>query len=308
MAGLEKRGITMSSEIPRNRLTIEQTRQYADTILNSLSAHIAIIDETGLILQTNLAWRNFASQNRLDIRPEDLKLNYLEICDAAKGDSAENAHQVAEGIRRVIRGEMKEFTLDYPCHSPEKKRWFYMRATRAFDSRPVRVVISHENITDLKLAEEKLRRSQEELRQKSLHLEEANAALRAVLRQGERDREEMEDNLAQNLRRAVLPYAERLLEAQRDPENRKLAELLEAGLKDVFSPFLEKLSRLPSPLTPQEMQVAHLVREGQTSKDIAEVLHVSVTTVNFHRRNLRRKLGLINSPRNLRTHLLTIME
>ena len=298
----------MQKDAPRNRLTREQTRQYADTILNSLSAHIAIIDETGLILETNLAWRDFASRNRLDIRPEELKQNYLAICDAAIGDSAENARQVAEGIRRVIRGELEEFTLDYPCHSPEKKRWFYMRATRAFDSEPLRVVISHENITPLKMAEEKLRLGEEELKRKTLHLEEANAALRAVLRQREQDRKEMEDNLAQNLKMAVLPYAERLRKAQRDPENQKLAELLEAGLKEIFSPFLEKLSRLPLPLTPQEMQVAHLVREGQTTKEIADVLHLSVTTVNFHRRNLRSKLGLINSPKNLRAHLLTMAD
>ena len=298
----------MEKDARRNRLTIEQTRQYADTILNSLSAHIAIIDETGLILETNLAWRDFASRNRLDIRPGELKQNYLAICDAAKGDSAENARQAAEGIRRVIRGELDEFTLDYPCHSPETKRWFYMRATRAFDSESLRVVISHENITPLKMAEEKLRLGEEELKRKTLHLEEANAALRAVLRQREQDRKELEDNLARNLKRAVLPYAERLRTAQRDPENQKLAELLEAGLKEIFSPFLERLSRLPSPLTPQEMQVAHLVREGQTTKEIAEVLHLSVTTVNFHRRNLRRKLGLINSPKNLRSHLLTMAD
>jgi len=68
--------------------------------------------------------------------------------------------------------------MDYPCHSPEEKRWFYMRAIRVADSKPSRVVISHENITPLKLAELKIRQREEELEQKSRRLENANAALR----------------------------------------------------------------------------------------------------------------------------------
>jgi len=154
------------------------TLNYGDSILNSVSAHIAIIDQNGTIIETNRAWQRFASVNQIGMQSNMLNINYLDICDTTAGEPGENGSMAAKGIRQVINGEIDEFTMDYPCHSPEEKRWFYMRAIRVADSKPSRVVISHENITPLKLAELKIRQREEELEQKSRRLENANAALR----------------------------------------------------------------------------------------------------------------------------------
>lgn len=78
----------------------------AETVLDSLSAHIAILDSQGVILKTNRAWREFAQANDLQIRPEELQVNYLEICDQAQGESAEHALEAAQGIRSVIAGDI----------------------------------------------------------------------------------------------------------------------------------------------------------------------------------------------------------
>jgi len=285
---------------------IKETQRYAKTILNSLSAHIAIIDENGIILETNRAWREFAQSNQIRIRPDTLHVNYLDVCDTAYGASSDNSPDVGQGIRRVIRGEIDEFVIDYPCHSPDEERWFYMRATRAVGSGPLRVVISHENITALKRAESRLRQREEELRLNTAHLEEANAALRAVLRQRDEDRKELEQVMLQNLREAVFPYVERLKQSVQREEQWRWIEHIEAGLDDLASPFLRRLSALEQVLTPQEIKIATLIREGRTTKEIAQEWNLSVTTVNFHRRNLRNKLGLKGTSTNLRTHLLSL--
>jgi DNA-binding CsgD family transcriptional regulator len=240
------------------------------------------------------------------MRPDTLNVNYLEICDKASGDSADKSREVAAGIRRVISGDLDEFVIDYPCHSPDEQRWFYMRATRAVGSGPLKVVISHENITALKMAEQRLKERERALKRESARLAEANAALRAVLRQRDEDKEEMEKTLFQNVREAALPSVDRLKQMERDPEKSHLIDSIAACLNDIASPFLRRLSSLESVLTPQEIQVAVLVKEGKTTKDIARTLHLSATTVNFHRRNLRAKLGLTNTAANLRTYLLSL--
>lgn len=296
----------MPGNLEHGRQLARQTQQYARTILDSLAAHVAIIDENGVILETNRAWKEFASANRIGMRPDTLNVNYLDICDAAKGYSDEKAGQVASGIRSVISGKSEDFTLNYPCHSPDQKRWFFMRVTRGVGPGPLRVVVSHENITALKMSEELLRNKEKELRRKTAHLQEANAALRAVLRQRDEDRKNIEEVFHQNLIRAVQPYLERLKLLEQDEEKAGLIELIESGLKEIYSPFLRRLSLVEKFLTPQEIQVAHLVRDGKSTKDIASLLNLSTTTINFHRRNLRAKLGLVNSAVNLRAYLSSL--
>lgn len=298
----------MENDLQKAERIIQETLQYAKTILNSLSAHVAIIDEHGVILETNSAWMQFASSNKLSMRPDTLNVNYLEICDKAQGEDAGESREVAAGIRRVISGELDEFVMDYPCHSPDKKRWFYMRATRAVGSGPLKVVISHENITALKAAEEQLKEREKDLEQESARLAEANAALRAILRQRDEDRKEMEETLFQNLRQSALPSLDRLKQIEKTREKSHLIDLIESCLNDITSPFLRRLSAVESILTPQEIEVATLVKEGKSTKEIAKILHLSATTIHFHRRNLRAKLGLTNTGSNLRTYLLSLTK
>ena len=288
--------------------SITPSEQYAHTILNSLSAHIAIIDEDGRILETNQAWDRFALSNQTTRTPPAPDINYLNVCENACGTSAENATAVAQGIRQVIQGEIDEYSIDYPCHSPDEKRWFYMRVTRAANTHPLKVVISHENITALKLAEEQLHLRESQLRQNAMRLEEANAALKAVLRQRDEDRSQLEQTIFQNVREGVLPNTERLKTLARSPEAADLIGLIEHELQQLASPFLRHLTSLCTILTPQELQIANLIKEGLSTKQIAELMKLSSTTIHFHRRNLRNKLHLTNTRTNLRTFLLSLTD
>ena len=88
----------------------------------------------------------------------------------------------------------------------------------------------------------------------------------------------------------------------------ELLSTLQVRLAELTKPFLQRMSAIASELTPQEIEVAALIREGKTSQDIADRMHLSITTINFHRRNLRRKLGLNKTGTNLQTFLASMLD
>ena len=282
--------------------------QLARTVLNSLSAHIAILDEDGVIRETNTAWRNYAVKGGMPEGHDDRGTNYLAVCDATQGTDSDDARKVAEGIRAVIRGELEEFLYDYPCHSEDGPHWYYVRVIRISGAGPIRVVTSHEEITDLKLTEAALRKSQAELIEQKQSLEEANIAMKVLLKQRQEDKLELEKKVLNNVKDLVLPYVEKLKKSRLKAKDRTLVDIIDTHLQDIISPLLQRFANAKIMLTPQEMQVASLVKDGKTSKEIADVLNVSETTINFHRKNLRVKFGLRNKRTNLRSYLLTISQ
>jgi PAS domain S-box-containing protein len=278
----------------------------AKTVLNSLSAHIAIIDEEGIIVETNRAWQEFSRSGHQKEQVDYIGANYLQICDAITGQEATEAQLVADGIRQVIRGDRHEFLHDYPCHSPDERHWFYMRAIPMDGDGPRRVIISHEEITELKLAQEQLLESKQALEQRRQSLEEANIALKVLLRQREEDKLELEQNVLSNIKDLVFPYIEKLKRAPLRTKDKTNVQIIESQLNEVISPLLQRLTNLNILLTPQEMQVAALVKDGKSSKEIAEILHVTEATVHFHRKNLRTKFGIKNKATNLRSYLMSL--
>jgi len=280
--------------------------ELARTVLDSLSAHIAILDENGVILETNKAWRDFAVKSGMPENHDDRGSNYLAICEATIGSDADDGRKVAAGIRAVIDGEVEEFLYDYPCHSEDGPHWYYMRAIRMAGDGPVRVVSSHEEITALKLADEALKKSQEELIDQKQSLEETNIAMKVLLKQREEDKLDLEKKVLNNVKDLVLPYVEKLKNPRLKARDRTLVDIIDTHLHDIISPLLQRFTNAKILLTPQEMQVASLVKDGKTSKEIADVLSVSETTINFHRKNLRVKFGLTNQRTNLRSYLLSI--
>ena len=127
-----------------------------------------------------------------------------------------------------------------------------------------------------------------------------------MLDQRNEDRKHMESAVFANVDRLVLPYLEKLNVSRLTQNQKTLVEIISSNLEDIISPFLGRLSTLELRLTPQEMEVAHLIRNGRSSKEIAEVLFLSVAGVDFHRKNLRKKLGLTNSGQNLRSYLMSL--
>jgi PAS domain S-box-containing protein len=150
---------------------LRNSEQFLQSALDSLTAHIAILDAREVILAVNTAWRRFGQSNGLQTEDAAVGVNYLNICDQAVGENAEEAATVAAGIRDIIADRSAIFELEYPCHAPGgPRRWFTVRAT-AFRGGAARVVVAHQEITRrMVMAEQKdqaltaLRTSEERFR------------------------------------------------------------------------------------------------------------------------------------------------
>ncbi len=130
--------------------------------------------------------------------------------------------------------------------------------------------------------------------------------MRVILKQREDDKSELEQKVITNVKEMVMPYVEKLKRVSLKPKDKTVVEIIESHLQDIISPMMQKLANASIILTPQEIQVASLVKDGKASKEIADILNVSETTVHFHRKNLRKKFGLSNSQTNLRSYLISI--
>lgn len=151
------------TERKRAEKALQQAEISARSTLDSLFAHIAILDHTGTIVDTNRAWREFPASNEADPASVAEGINHLEVCDRVSGDSSEEAAPFAEGIRDIIAGRQETFELEYPCHSPTQKRWFVGRVTRFPETYPPRIVVAHINITYYKQVEEELQEANRRL-------------------------------------------------------------------------------------------------------------------------------------------------
>lgn len=162
------------AERRRSEHSVLESRRFLQSTLDALSAHIAILDESGVIVSVNAAWDRFASDNEHAVTGLGAGRNYLEMCDQSRGECAEEAPAVARGIRAVMAGELEEFRLEYPCHRPKEKRWFIVRVTRFGAEGARRIVIAHENITERKQAEERLRAALHEVESQQFALNESS--------------------------------------------------------------------------------------------------------------------------------------
>jgi len=162
------------------------------------------------------------------------------------------------------------------------------------------------DITDRKLSEEVVKKRGLELELKTRELEELNAALRVLLKRREEDKNELEEKVFHNIRKFVLPHVEKIKKSRLNAKDMARLNILEATLKDIISPFTYKLSSTFLMLTPKEIQIANFIREGMPTKEIADLLNVSISAINIHRHRIRRKMGLCNNKRNLLTYLSSL--
>lgn len=148
----------MSTEIlPADAdVCFDQTRRFEilREIFDSLSEHVAVLDREGCIVDTNRSWQRFAVENGTSDQCRLQSENYIEVCESSNGAASSEARQAAAGIKAVLSGEIPEFSLEYPCHSPKEKRWFLMTVTPLVSHGVIDgAVVSHIQITARKLAE-----------------------------------------------------------------------------------------------------------------------------------------------------------
>jgi PAS domain S-box-containing protein len=162
------------------------------------------------------------------------------------------------------------------------------------------------DITERKMAEKALREREAELETKTNSLEEVNTALRVLLKRRDEEKVELNEKVLCNVKELIVPYLEKLKKSPLDPKQVGYLNILESNLNNIISAFSCTLSAKYLGLTPKEILVANLIKEGKTNKEIGEVLALSIRTIETHRKHMRKKLSIENKKENLRTHLLTL--
>lgn len=156
--------------------------------------------------------------------------------------------------------------------------------------------------------EEQVQQRTDKLTKTNQRLEEANIALKVVLKQMESKKKTDQENFLLNIRHSIMPYLDQLSFTDLNDSQRMLLEQLKKNIDDIASPLVSKLSSKFLNLTPMEIKVASLVKDGVVNKDIAEILSVSLNTITSHRYKIRTKLGLKNKKVNLRSYLRSLED
>ncbi len=154
------RDITERKEI---ELALSKSEAFHKGVLSSLSAHIAVVDKNGQIVEVNQAWNAFANENGDTLMLGSGKgSNYFEVCQKAADAGDRIASDALSGMQAVLNNNLPVFYMEYPCHAPDEDRWFAMRVKHFYSDKPM-IVVTHLDITDRKLAEEKLQESERNL-------------------------------------------------------------------------------------------------------------------------------------------------
>jgi len=152
----------------------------------------------------------------------------------------------------------------------------------------------------------KRKKTEKELLEKKKNLEDTNIALRVILRESEITKDELEKNIHSNIKGLLLPYLIELESTSLTKDQKFFLDIIKENINEITSSFSRKLKVEFSDLTPREIQVANLIKQGRATKEIAKLLGITPNAVDFHRRNLRIKFNIQGKKTNLRSYLINL--
>jgi len=243
---------------------------------------IALLDEKGTIIQVNRAWIDKGLKSGLFFRPDTIGYNYLELCERAKDDGDESARKVLEGLKEVLDKRREFFSMQYSLNI-EGVLQLYLLTIFPLPTKPRLIAVVHQEMPK-------------------------DYSIMSGLAQGT---EKKEVSTSENLSKEFKFYA--LLENKIIPFFRLIMPYLPSELKNTLldlerevreALFEEGKKYHPlSGLSLREAQVALLVKEGKSSEEIAKVLGLSKSAVDFYRKRLRKKFGLKGKKERLSEYL-----
>lgn len=137
-------------------------------------------------------------------------------------------------------------------------------------------------------------------------LEELNKGMEVLVKKKEKDKEEIESTILANVKMLISPYFEKIKKTELDDRQKVFIDIIESNINEIISPFSRKMSIKELNLTPMEIQIANLIIQGAPSKKIGKIINISPRTVDTHRKNIRKKIGLNQKRANLRSYLLAL--
>ena len=160
-------------------------------------------------------------------------------------------------------------------------------------------------IVEHKNTELELKKREKELKNQALNLKEVNTALKVLLEQREADKIELEERVYLNISELILPYLDKLKTKDLGDKHKAYVDIIYSNLNDIVSPLMHSLSAKLVKLSPTEIKVINLIKMGNTTKEIAKTMNLATSTIDFHRNNIREKLGIKNKKINLSSYLST---
>jgi PAS domain S-box-containing protein len=295
----ENGNISGAVEFARDITSRKQAEHELRKSEERLRAVLEAVPDLVIVLDAEGHYREiFTADSDLLYAPAEELLN-KSIHDVLPQEDSQQIQEIID--RALVTGELQLY--EYKMKTGGIERWFAGRATKFSFQNVDCVLWCARDITARKEAEDALRKREDELASQSRHLEEVNAALNVLLKRREEDKEDLEGRVLANVKELVLPYVEKLKSSSSYSEQMTLVGILESNIRQIVSPFASKLSSRFLSLTPTEIQVASLIRDGKSSKEIAALLNASENTVRSHRFNMRNKLGLTNKKVNMRSYL-----
>ncbi len=230
-----------------------------------------------------------SKENERAVFYQDLISEFKQVIDSDLKFLVEIAERKeAEASLQKVRNELE--------HRVEKRTTALARINKGL----------RKEIATRKKAERALKERGAELKAKTVNLEETNTALNVLLKRRDEDKIEFEEKILSNVNELIIPYLEKIKRTKIDEKQKSYIQILESNIHDIVSPFAYHLSSKFLKLTPTEIQVTNLIKQGKTTKEIAEIMNLATSTIDFHRNNIREKIGIKNKKTNLRTYLLSI--
>ena len=293
----ELKGIVVIIRDMADRMQVEQSRKTSDemarALLNATTDAVMMLDIKGRILDLNTAYANTIGRSKKALKGKNV-WNFVKVGRTEFKETVDRVIRTRKPIR--LEREYMSMWLDnivYPISD--------------INGNVVQIAIFSHDITRLKKAEHDLirhRNNLEELvKDRTAELEEVNTALKVLLKKRDQDKQELEEKILFNVMELILPSIQELKPTLKKDRQKTKLEIIESNLHDIISPFSHRLSSRFFNLTPTELKVANLIKHGRTTKDIADLLNLSYNTIQFHRANIRKKIGINNQKANLRSHL-----
>jgi len=293
--------ITTHDDITERKRSVNALRESEERFKDLANLLPQPVWETDL--EGNFTYANRVGYENFGYTPQNLEKGV----SVANIIAPEDRERVVSNFGKTLRGiEFEDH--EYTCLTKDGRKFPALIYSSPIikDGEPSGVRGVTLDITDRKLAELALIKKGKELEEKTYELEEVNAALKVLLKHRDQDKKDFEQKIVANVKKLVLPYVEKLNNSRMNDRQMVYLNIIKSNLEDIIAPFLHQLSSKYSDLTPNEIQVAGFVKEGKTTKEIAELLNSSKGAIDFHRNNLRKKLGLRNTKTNLRAFLLTL--
>ena len=275
---------------------LQQSEQRYRTLFEDSKDAVYTITREGTVVSANRSFRELFSIAKDDL--PDLNVTHLYVhptdrnCFQRQVEKKGSVKDFAVKLRKKDGGEMDCLLTSTVWRDSNGTPLGYQGIIR--------------DITKHKRDVHALQAREQEVRRKTMNLKETNIALRVLLKRREDDKRELEEKVLSNVKQLILPYLEKLEKTRLTDPQKIYLDILEEHLQDIISPFVRNLSTTYLTISPTEIKVASLIKQGKTTKEIADCLDSSPRAIEFHRTNLRGKLGLKNKKVNLRSYLLSL--